>query len=166
MDEKLSELVSAWLDGELRRGERRRGARELARRTEARERLGRYRLIGEALRGGRREPADPGFARSVAAAVERERPARPRFAWLRPPRLPAPALALGAAALLAVGLWLGHERRDPGAGPAVAEAPAPAARPAPPRPALRDYRDYLAAHAEYAAPPMTMPYAQLLDYAE
>ena len=58
MDEKLSELVSAWMDGELRRGERRRGARELARRPEARERLGRYRLIGEALRGARRTPAD------------------------------------------------------------------------------------------------------------
>ena len=165
MDEKLSELVSAWLDGELRPGERRRGARELARRPEARERLGRYRLIGETLRGERPAPVDAGFAQSVARAVDRERPARAPRAWLRfPRRALAPALAFGAAAALAVGLWLERERLGPDAGPATAAAPA--ARPAPPRPPVRDYRDYLAAHAEYAAPPMMMPYAQLLDYAE
>ena len=163
MDEKTSELVSAWLDGELRRGERRRGARELASRPEARERLGRYRLIGEAVRDGRLAPADPDFAASVARAVERERPRRAARAWLRFPRLlPAPALALGAAAALAFGLWLEYGRFGTDAGPAVADAGAPA-RSAPP---LRDYRDYLAAHAEYAASPMMMPYAQLIDYAE
>ena len=163
MDEKLSELVSAWLDGELRLGERRRGARELARRPEARARLGRYRLIGEALRGARPAPADAGFARTVAQAVARERPARAPLVWLRLPRRAlAPVLAFGATAALAFGLWLEREHLEPAAGPAVADA---AARPAP-LPPLREYRDYLAAHAEYAASPMTMPYAQLLDYAE
>ena len=158
------EYVSQWLDGEGSARQLRAGARTLARSEEDRARLARYRRIGDLLRGEARDLPEADFARSVRQRIAQERSA-PAPVWARWSRgwlAPRPQLlggALAVLALLAIGALQWGALDLPRAEFAAVEAQPPAPPPV-------WMHEYLAAHAEYAAAPLTLPYAQMIDYAE
>lgn len=165
------EWVSAYLDDELTPAERARGSRTLGRQPQARRRLGRYLLIGDAMRDNLPERLYPGFARRVHQKIveEADSPARHHtlqelWHWIRHP---AP-LAVGSgltAMLVAAGLWF--YEKQPAVVPVAVEAPAgpvaeaPASEPD--AQARQQILGYLAAHAE-VEPWALMPHAELVDY--
>ena len=165
------EWTSAYLDDELTAVERARGSRVLAREPEARRRLGRYQLIGDAMRGDLPEQLYPGFASRVHQKIVAEQASPPRhhvlqelWHWLRHPAPLAAASGL-AAVLVAVGLWF--YTQPPAVGPVTVGVPTdPAVEiPEPGLDARRHHRilGYLAAHAEVESHAL-MPYGQLVDY--
>lgn len=103
MTDAVNEQLSACLDGELPAAELDLLLRRLERNPELREAIGRYTVIGEALRHGQPLVASRSFADSVMAAVEQEpalaRPAArisPAFA-----RRLRPIAGIGVAATVA-----------------------------------------------------------------
>jgi sigma-E factor negative regulatory protein RseA len=111
MNDPIKEQLSAFLDGELPPAETELLLRRFDRDAAALEsRCGRYRLIGDALRGvGGRVPSD-GFAARVHLAVAaetiapsgRREVARATRAWLRP--VAGMGIAAGVAAVAILGL--------------------------------------------------------------
>ena len=171
MSDREHEWVSAYLDDELTPAERAGGTRALGREPEARRRLGRYRLIGEALRGDLPERVCPGFARRVHQAIVRDSSSPPgrhplQGLWDRILH-PAPLAAAGgmAALLIAAGLWF--YAQVPTAVPVAVDAPAGQVAEAPESEldakAHQQILSYLAAHAEVESRAL-MPYAQLVEY--
>ena len=160
------EYVSQWLDGEGSARELREGARLLARNEEDRARLERYRLIGEVLRGEVRVCPEVDMARDVQRSIAGTQPVSAPWwlRWSRPWLLPARPLlaggALAALALLAVGINQSGLLGPPFGSTVAEEANSVLTEP----PSWM--QEYLAAHAEYAAAPLTLPYAQLVDYEE
>lgn len=104
MDERLSEQVSAAVDGEVDASEWQLLQRRLATDDEHRGRWSRYHLIGDTLRGRHGGPrADHGFAGRVAAAVaagEQVEPVGGRSRWMRSAAGTAIAASVAALALL------------------------------------------------------------------
>ena len=175
MTDPENEWISAHLDEELAPAARARGSRALIREPEARRRLGRYQLIGDAMRKELPERLHPGLARrvhqkivqeSVSASPSTHPALRGVWRWIR-----RPVPLVGAGGLLAtfgaVGLWFYAQglpslpaEGDRSTGP-VAEIPQSEldAR------ARQQILIYLAAHAE-VEPRTLMPYAQLAEYEE
>ncbi|HKE93584.1 MAG TPA: sigma-E factor negative regulatory protein [Povalibacter sp.] len=115
MTDPVKEQLSACLDGELPEGELDLLLRQLQRDPQLRQSLGRYSLVGEAVRGQRPVCASEGFADRVAAAVAAEsvaaetsgRPVRKVSSarvveWLRP--VAGMAIAAGVAAVAVISL--------------------------------------------------------------
>lgn len=165
------EWVSAYLDDELTPAERARGGRDLGRQPEARRRLGRYLLIGDAMRDDLPDHLESGLAARVHRAIAREVASPPKHHTLQElwhwVRHPAPlAVSTGMlATLVAVGLWF--YTQEPAAVPVAAGVPADRVAEAPETGIdAREHQrilGYLAAHAE-VEPRALMPYAQLADY--
>jgi sigma-E factor negative regulatory protein RseA len=117
MTDPIKEQLSACLDGELPEGELDLLLKQVGRDPKARASLGRYALIGEALRGQRPVAAPAGFAQRVSVAIEIEaapaqveRPMRaPR--WLRP--VAGFAVAAGVAAVAVFTLQPAPETEAP-----------------------------------------------------
>ena len=167
------EWTSAWLDDAQTAAERQRGARVLSRDAAARRRLGRYQLIGDALRGDLPESWDPHFARRVhgrvVAAACAPAPAHGLQGLWRWLRQPVPLAAGAVVAVLAAGglWWLASVHRTA----PQAEVPLAAVLPATPTEdemnaqLQQQILSYLAAHAE-VEPQALMPYTHLVDYDE
>lgn len=170
------EWLSAYLDAEMTPVERHQSTRRLCGDREARLRLGRYQLIGDAIRGDLPEHLEAGFANQVLQALAREQTQaderhwslRELWYWLWHP---GPSVALsGALSVLAIaGLWFymgdfPEEASRVEAGAHVVPMSAEAAAQAQER--QRMLHSYLAAHAQAAAPPAMIPYIQLVDYVE
>lgn len=113
MTDPVKEQLSACLDGELPEGELDLLLKQAGRDAQLRASLGRYALIGEAMRAKSPMVAPTGFATRVAAAVAAEpagdspvvaRPAsRPALGtWLRPVAGLAVAAGVAAIAILAL----------------------------------------------------------------
>ena len=171
MSDSDHEWVSAYLDDELTPAERARGSRTLGRQPAARRRLGRYLLIGDAMRNDLPEQLYPGFAERVHRKIVEEAsvPARHHtlqelWHWLRHPAPLAMSSGL-LATLVAVGLWF--YAKQPPVVQVAADAPAgqvaEVPESGPDAEARQRILGYLAAHAE-VEPRTLMPYAQLVEY--
>ena len=171
MSDHEHEWVSAYLDDELTPAERAKGNRALGREPEARRRLGRYQLIGDAMRNDLPEQVYPGFARRVHQKIVQDHSSPPKhhtlqelWHWIRHP---APmTVASGLAALLvAVGLWF--YTKQPAVVPVVIDVPLDQVAEVPESEldakAHQQILSYLAAHAEVESRAL-MPYAQLVEY--
>ena len=165
------EWVSAYLDDELTPAERARGSRTLGREPEARRRLGRYLLIGDAMRNDLPEQLYPGFAAQVHQKIVEDHSSPPKhhtlqelWHWIRHP---APlAVASGLMALLvAAGLWF--YAKQPAVVPVAIDAPVDPIAELPrselDAKAHQQILSYLAAHAE-VEPRALLPYVQLVEY--
>ena len=114
MSDADREWLSAYMDDELTSAERARGVRALSRQLVQRERMGRYQLIGDAMRADLPLYVDPGFSARVREAVLKEAVEVPQRSWrqsladfgdwLRQPALLATATGMLALAVTA-GLW-------------------------------------------------------------
>ena len=171
MSDHDHEWVSAYLDDELTPAERARGSRTLSRKPKARRRLGRYQLIGDAMRNELPEQLYPGFARRVHQKIVQEASSPPKhhllqevWHWIRHPAPLAVASGLSAT-LVAVGLWF--YTKPPPAVPVVIDVPIGQIAEVPESEldtrAHQQILSYLAAHAE-VEPRALMPYAQLVEY--
>lgn len=171
MSDPAHEWISAYLDDELTPAERARGSRDLSRQPEARRRLGRYQLIGDAMRDDLPDHLELGLAAKIHQEIAREVSTPPRhhtlqelWHWIRHP---APlAVSTGMlATLVAVGLWF--YPKEPAVVPLATEAPVDriAGPPGIEIDAKGHQRilSYLAAHAE-VEPRALMPYVQLVEY--
>lgn len=98
MTDAVNEQLSACLDGELPAAELDLLLKRLERNPELREAIGRYTVIGEALRHGQPMVASRSFADSVMAAVEQE----PALA--RPAARISPALARRLRPIAGIGV--------------------------------------------------------------
>lgn len=107
MTDSLNEQLSACLDGQLPEGELDLLLKRVGRDAQLRRTLGRYSLVGEALRGHGAAQASSGFADRVAAAIAAEGAsghagAKPNSAvmrWLRPAAGLAVAASVAAVAV-------------------------------------------------------------------
>lgn len=160
MSDPNHEWISAYLDDELTPAERARGSRDLSRQPQARRRLGRYQLIGDAMRGDLPDHLEPGLAARVHRDIVREVSAHPRhhtlqelWHWIRHPAPLAAATGL-TAVTVAAGLWF--YTQGPGAVPVATEAELDAKE-------HRQVLSYLAAHAEVESHAL-MPYIHLVEY--
>lgn len=171
MSDPNREWVSAYLDDELTPAERARGGRDLGRQPEARRRLGRYQLIGDAMRDDLPDHLEPGLAARVHRKIVQDVSSPPKhhalqelWHWIRHP---APlAVSTGMlATLVAVGLWF--YAQEPEGVPVAADAPVGQVAEAPETGIDARERQrilgYLAAHAE-VEPRALMPYVQLAEY--
>ena len=171
MSDPNHEWISAYLDDELTPAERARGGRDLSRQPEARRRLGRYQLIGDAMRDDLPDHLELGLAARVHQQIVREVSTPPKhhtlqelWHWIRHP---APlAVATGMlATLVAVGLWF--YTKEPETVPVVVDVPIDHIAQVPE--AEIDAKEhqqilsYLTAHAE-VEPRALMPYVQLVEY--
>jgi sigma-E factor negative regulatory protein RseA len=110
MTDPVKEQLSACLDGELPKGELDLLLRQFQRDPQLRQSIGRYALLGEALRGQRLVRASEGFADRVAAAVAAEATVKTTpgasqvtiLKWLRPAA--GMAIAAGVATIALVSL--------------------------------------------------------------
>lgn len=118
MTDSLNEQLSACLDGQLPEAEIDLLLRRVERDGELRQTLGRYSLVGEALRGHGAARASTGFADRVAAAMAADsgtpdqrterssprvgRPSAPVMRWLRAAAGAAVAAGVAAVAVLSV----------------------------------------------------------------
>lgn len=171
MSDPAHEWISAYLDDEITPAERARGGRDLSRQPEARRRLGRYQLIGDAMRGDLPDHLELGLAARVHREIAREHSPSPRHHTLQElwhwARHPAPlAVSTGVlATLVAAGLWF--YAQEPAVDPVAADAPADrvAEAPEPEFDARAHHRvlSYLAAHAEVESR-MLIPHVHLADY--
>lgn len=171
MSDHEHEWVSAYLDDELTPAERAKGSRALSRNPEARRRLGRYLLIGDAMRNDLPEQLYPGFASRVHQKIVEEAASPPKhhtlqelWHWIRHPGPLAAASGL-AATLIAAGLWF--YMKQPEVVPVVIDVPIDqvAEIPESELDAKTHQRilSYLAAHAEVESRAL-MPYVQLVEY--
>jgi sigma-E factor negative regulatory protein RseA len=169
MTESVNEQLSACLDGQLPEGELDLLIKRVGRDSELRQTLGRYALVGEALRGHGAAQASAGFADRIAAAIDAET-SQPSGAvqpsarvnpsvlrWLRP--IGGVAVAAGVAAV-AVFVF---QSNAPQPDARVAQSPAPVVAPAVDSyivpsttvsnfiPATR-LTNYVVAHSEYSSP--------------
>lgn len=171
MSDPAHEWISAYLDDELTPAERARGSRDLSRQPEARRRLGRYQLIGDAMRGDLPEHLELGFAARVHQAIVRESATPTRhhtlqelWHWIRHP---APlAAATGAlATLVAAVLWL--YTKEPETIPVVTDVPidwiAEVPNPEFDSKSHHQVLGYLAVHAEVESH-VLIPHVHLVDY--
>src|SRR5687768_13617614 len=103
MTESVNEQLSACLDGELPAAELDLLLKRLERNAELREALGRYSVIGEALRNTNPAVASRSFADKVMAAVEQEPGVARRAARISPVlvRRLRPVAGVGIAATVA-----------------------------------------------------------------
>lgn len=173
MSDHEHEWVSAYLDDELTPAERAKGGRTLSREPETRRRLGRYQLIGDAMRNDLPEQVYPGFARRVHQKIVEDHSSPPKhhtlqelWHWIRHPAPLAAASGL-TAMLIAVGLWF--YTKEPQVAPVVIDVPIDQVAEAPESEldakARQRILSYLAAHAEVESWAL-MPYAQLAEYEE
>ncbi len=126
MNDALKEQVSALADDELRREEQGFLLRRVAQSPELAARLGRYGLIGEAMRGTLPPVIDSGLARRVAAALEEE--SAHKAAGFGGHRLLRPLAGIAVAASVAavsLAIWPVSETA-PGGGSEFAASGAPA----------------------------------------
>ncbi|MDE0153226.1 MAG: sigma-E factor negative regulatory protein [Gammaproteobacteria bacterium] len=171
MSDPNHEWISAYLDDELTPAERARGGRDLSRQPEARRRLGRYQLIGDAMRGDLPDHLELGLASRVHQKIVQEVSSPPKhhtlqelWHWIRHP---APlAVATGMlATLVAVGLWF--YTKEPETVPVVVDVPIDhiAQVPETEIDAKEHHQimSYLTAHAEVESRAL-MPYVQLVEY--
>jgi sigma-E factor negative regulatory protein RseA len=174
MTESVNEQLSACLDGELPAAELDLLLKRLERNPELRDSLGRYTVIGEALRHTKPVVASRSFADKVMAAVEQEQPAAARRAprispfWARGLR---PVAGIGVAATVAALAIFSVQRNGVAPGPIAANEPAaaPAAVVAQTDDAAASYivpttstpsafvpatrlTNYVVAHSEYSSP--------------
>lgn len=171
MSDPNHEWISAYLDDELTPVERARGSRDLSRNPEARRRLGRYQLIGDAIRDDLPDHLELGFAVRVHREIVSEVSTPPKHHTLRELwywlRHPAPlAVATGMlATLVAVGLWF--YTKEPEIVPVVIDVPTDQIAEAPETEIDAKERhqimSYLTAHAEVESRAL-MPYVQLVEY--
>ena len=169
--------VSAYLDDEMTPGERHQSTRRLCREQEARLRLGRYQLIGDAIRGDLPEHLEAGFSGQVLQVLAREQEQvasdrhwglRELWYWLWHPG-PSVALSGALSVLVIAGLWLYMDGMPEDASRVEASAhavPMSEEAMAQAQERQRILHSYLAAHAQAAAPPAMIPYIQLVDYVE
>jgi sigma-E factor negative regulatory protein RseA len=103
MTDAVNEQLSACLDGQLPAAELDLLLKRLERNPELREAIGRYTVIGEALRHGKPVVASRSFADEVMAAVEQEPAAARRTARISPAlaRRLRPVAGVGIAATVA-----------------------------------------------------------------
>jgi hypothetical protein len=102
MTDPVKEQLSACLDGELGQAELDLLLRQVQRQPQLREAMGRYALVGEALRGQRPVRASAGFADRVAAAIAAEQvSASTTPSYRTMPRWLQPVAGLGVAAAVA-----------------------------------------------------------------
>lgn len=177
MSDPNPEWISAYLDDELTPAERARGSRDLSRQPEARRRLGRYQLIGDAIRDDLPDHLELGLAARVHQEIVREASTPPKrhslqelWHWFRHPA-PLAAATGTLAALLAVGLWLYPKESE--IVPVVLDAPVDQIAEVPETQIdteayqqVKEHQQimsYLAAHAEIESRAL-MPYAQLVEY--
>ena len=173
MSDPNHEWISAYLDDELTPAERARGSRDLSRQPEARRRLGRYQLIGDAMRDDLPDHLELGLAARVHQKIVQEVSSPPKhhtlqelWHWIRHP---APlAVSTGMlATLVAVGLWF--YTKEPEIVPVVIDAPIDQVAEAPEiEIEAKEHQrllSYLAAHAEVESRAL-MPYVQLAEYEE
>jgi sigma-E factor negative regulatory protein RseA len=165
MTDSLNEQLSACLDGQLPETELDLLVRHVARESDLRGTLGRYSLIGEALRGQGATRASTGFADRVAAAIAAEHvtprrsviPGPAIMRWLRP------AAGLAVAAGVAAVAVFSFQAPTPGSVELVAQSPTSVTNPAADSyivpattvtnfvPATR-LTNYVVAHSEYSSP--------------
>lgn len=166
MTDSLNEQLSACLDGQLPEAELDLLVRHVARESDLRGTLGRYSLIGEALRGQGAAGASAGFADRVTAALAAEHvtPRRSRMLpgpavmrWLRPAAGWAVAAGVAAVAVFS------FQVPTPGSVELVAQSPTSVTDPAADSyivpattvtnfvPATR-LTNYVVAHSEYSSP--------------
>lgn len=164
MSDSVKEQLSACLDGELADHELDLLLKRVGRDAELRESIGRYALIGEALRGKVQAPS-PQFAATLMARIGSEAtpnaPARKNFSrYLRP--LSGVAIAASVAVAL---ISIQHVSQSPGT-QAVAPAAVVAEAPNTPQPSYvvpvssqdvsfvpaTRLTNYVVAHSEYTSP--------------
>lgn len=173
MSNRDHEWVSAYLDDELTSAERARGSRTLSREPAARRRLGRYLLIGDAMRNELPEQLYPGFAAKIHQKIVEEVASPPKhhtlqelWHWIRHPAPLAMASGL-LATLIAGGLWF--YTKGPPVVPVVIDVPIDQVAEIPESElderAHQQILSYLAIHAEVESRAL-MPYAQLVEYDE
>ncbi len=176
--EMPDEWISAYLDDEMSPLQRHRGVQELCRDQDARDRLGRYQLIGDAIRYDLPEHLEPRFAMQMRDAVKAEvaQSHEPPhwsierfFYWILHPG-PKVAFASVAAVALMVGLWgmagLLEESKQMTAYTTTIVEPELVHSKDVIKEHHRAVQLYLATHAEYAAPQAMLPYLQLVDYGD
>ncbi|PZN32006.1 MAG: hypothetical protein DIU71_08570 [Proteobacteria bacterium] len=176
--DSVKEQLSACLDGELPAEQFELLLKRLERDPQLRHSMGRYALIGEALRAARPVCASSGFATRVADALREEAPLaarRPATAWAQRWLRPVAGMAVAASvAALAIFVLQEAPRRDATAPLAPeqiaatdASPPAPVAAPqeaasytvptVTPQPSLVSasparLTNYVVAHGEYSSP--------------
>ena len=126
MTDPVNEQLSACLDGELPPAELDLLLKRLERNPELRESLGRYTVIGEALRHARPAVASRSFADKVMAAVEQEPAAARRSARMSPRLIRSlrPVAGIGVAATVAALAIFSVQRAGVAPGPIAANEPA------------------------------------------
>ncbi len=176
VESKTHEWVSAYLDDENSAMERHRNTRALCQDAHARKRLGRYQLVGDAIRGDLPEHYDASFADEVLQSIKQEQVERTptHWSWREIGYWlwhPAPSVALsGALGIVAiVGIWFYVDRTAQEVAPmeaAVQMAPTAETTLAEMQAQQRTLQSYLGAHAQYAAPQAMLPYRHLIRYEE
>jgi sigma-E factor negative regulatory protein RseA len=165
MTDSLNEQLSACLDGQLPAAELDLLVRQVSREGELRGTLGRYALIGEALRGQGAAGTSSGFADRVAAAIAAESFTSSRDATVGPAimRWLRPAAGMAVAAGVAAVAVFSFQAPTPDAVTTVAQNPANVTSPAADSyivpattatsfvPATR-LTNYVVAHSEYSSP--------------
>jgi negative regulator of sigma E activity len=170
MTESVNEQLSACLDGELPAAELDLLLKRLERNPELREAIGRYTVIGEALRSSKPVVASRSFADKVMAAVDQE----PATARRRAPRVSPvvlqrlrPVAGIGIAASVAAIAIFSLQRA--GVAPDMVATNAPAPAPSAVVAQSTDYvvptntsqpsfvpatrlTNYVVAHSEYSSP--------------
>jgi sigma-E factor negative regulatory protein RseA len=169
MTESVNEQLSACLDGELPAAELDLLLKRLERNPELREALGRYTVIGEALRHSKPVVASRSFADKVMATVDQEPAAARRMRRVSPVLLRRlrPVAGIGVAAAVAAIAIFSVQRA--GVAPDVVATNEPAAAPAEIVAQSTDYvvptstsqpafvpatrlTNYVVAHSEYSSP--------------
>jgi negative regulator of sigma E activity len=170
MTDSVNEQLSACLDGELPAAELDLLLKRLERNPELRDALGRYTVLGEALRNSKPAIASRSFADKVMAAIDQE----PAVARARAPRVSPvllqrlrPVAGIGIAATVAAIAIFSVQRS--GVAPELVATNAPAVAPAAVVATANDYvvptstsqpafvpatrlTNYVVAHSEYSSP--------------
>jgi len=181
MTDPIQEQLSAFHDGELATAEAELLLKRLQRDPQLRGTIGRYALIGEALRATEAGGPSRNFAEQISQAIEQEaipkRIWRPVASWLKP--VAGGAIAAGVAAIALVSLRIAPLDKPAAVAAVEADVPAPAAevaaarvaentdpaprytvpmnnksRNAPPIQIINDARlaNFVMAHSEYSSP--------------
>jgi sigma-E factor negative regulatory protein RseA len=163
MTESVNEQLSACLDGELPAAELDLLLKRLERNPELRESLGRYTVIGEALRNTKPVVASRSFADKVMAAVDQEPAAGRRAPRISPvlARRLRPVAGIGVAATVAALAIFSVQRAGVAPGPIAANEPVTA-----PTPVLAQTDDDAASYIvpTTATPSAFVPATRLTNY--